>query len=144
MAQPPPPAAGGDVSVWIGAGGSPHGADAAAPPAFEVDQMEAGIFRVRERFYEVEHKANIWVVLGRDMDLIVDSGLGLWDLFGFLSAHVKGFGGKPCTAVATNAHFDHSGGLHDLRARGCAIAAHEAEAPALVAGDNVSTCTCLR
>ncbi len=110
--------------------------------SFEIRQMEPGILRLKEKFY---HAANIFVVLGRDMDLIVDSGVGVWDLFAFLQLHIPGFGmRKPVLAVATNVHFDHSGGLHDLREMGCQVAIHELEAPALASGDNYATCSCFR
>lgn len=128
---------GGGVVLNIDSGDA---AVSALASSFEIKQMDQGIYRVREKFY---HAANIFVVLGRDMDLIVDSGVGVWDLFGFLQLHLPGFGmRKPVLAVATNVHFDHSGGLHDLRARGCQVAIHELEAAALSTGDNYATCSC--
>jgi glyoxylase-like metal-dependent hydrolase (beta-lactamase superfamily II) len=67
-------------------------------------------------------RCNIWLVAGRDGDLLVDTGLGLASLV---------LGGPVdvdrVTAVATHYHYDHTGGLHEFTHR----AVHRAEAPQL-------------
>ena len=55
----------------------------------------------------------VWLVQGSTADLVIDTGIGLLDLPGFLKQ--KGLiGNKPVTAVANHTHFDHSGGLHQF------------------------------
>lgn len=73
-------------------------------------------------------RCNIWHVRGRDRDLLVDTGLGVasvatagYDLF---ADHML--------VVATHAHTDHVGGLHEFAHR--AIHAAEAETVANIAG----------
>jgi glyoxylase-like metal-dependent hydrolase (beta-lactamase superfamily II) len=59
-------------------------------------------------------ESNIWHVRGRDRDLVVDTGNGIGDLRAALDA-----GDRPIVAVATHAHFDHTGGLHAFDERLC-------------------------
>jgi glyoxylase-like metal-dependent hydrolase (beta-lactamase superfamily II) len=70
------------------------------------------------------------------MDLIIDTGVGLWDLPGFLK-RAGAIGDKPYLAVATHIHFDHSGGLHQFEE----FAIHRLEATAIQNGDNYETCS---
>ena len=51
---------------------------------FIISQVQNGVYMCRERSYVSGSRANIWVVRGSTSDLIVDTGLGLWDLPGFL------------------------------------------------------------
>ena len=67
---------------------------------------------------------------------MIDTGLGLWDLPGFLKQQTL-IGDKPVTAVATHIHFDHSGGLHQFEN----FAIHSLEAEAIRKGDNYKTVT---
>ena len=66
------------------------------------------------------------------MDLVIDPGLGLWDLPSFLRLSGLCDGSKPVMAVATHVHFDHAGGLHQF----AQVAVHELEATALGEGDD--------
>ena len=65
-------------------------------------------------------RCNIWLVKGRDRDLLIDSGTGLRPLRPWL----PGTAGKDLIAVATHGHFDHIGALHEFDDR----RAHVAEA----------------
>lgn len=58
-------------------------------------------------------RSNIWHVRGRDADLVVDTGMGL----GILSAALDLVPGKPVVVVATHAHVDHIGSLHEFAER---------------------------
>ena len=65
-------------------------------------------------------RCNIWYVRGQERDLLIDSGLGLRPLMPVLPRSP----GRPLVAVATHAHFDHIGALHECPDR----RAHTAEA----------------
>lgn len=65
-------------------------------------------------------RCNIWHVRGRDRDLLVDTGLGAASL----AAEIRDLIDKPLLAVATHAHYDHVGSLHEFDER----IIHQAEA----------------
>ena len=80
---------------------------------FSVKKVHDGVFMIREVFFEALNQANIWLVQGSSSDLVIDTGIGLWDLPGFLRQQGL-VGEKPIQAVATHMHYDHSGGLHQF------------------------------
>uniref|UniRef100_A0A3Q2ULH8 Metallo-beta-lactamase domain containing 2 n=1 Tax=Fundulus heteroclitus TaxID=8078 RepID=A0A3Q2ULH8_FUNHE len=102
-----------------------------------------GLFWIQERFYQSENRANIWLLRGTHQDVVIDTGLGLRSLPDYIDAN--GLLGKdpqrknPLLAVATHAHFDHSGGLHQFQQ----VGVHSAEVDALANGDNFETVTWL-
>ncbi|XP_031566760.1 metallo-beta-lactamase domain-containing protein 2-like [Actinia tenebrosa] len=102
---------------------------------FSLTEIDRGLFLCRERFYVSGNQANLWIVKGSAMDLVIDTGIGLWDLPGFLK-RAGAIGDKPYLAVATHIHFDHSGGLHQFEE----FAIHRLEAKAIQKGDNYETC----
>ncbi len=67
-------------------------------------------------------RANIFHVVGKDADLVIDFGMGLVNLRNELRIP----SGKPVLAVATHVHVDHVGSFHEFEAR----LGHEAEAGA--------------
>lgn len=67
-------------------------------------------------------RANLFHVVGRDADLVIDFGMGLGSLAGELDIP----SGKPVLAVATHVHVDHVGSFHEFDNR----LGHEAEAAA--------------
>ncbi|EDO47747.1 predicted protein [Nematostella vectensis] len=98
---------------------------------FTYKKYPNGVYLVRETFYRAWSLANIFVVKGATKDLIIDTGIGLWDLPGFLKNHDLISKKKPYEAVATHIHFDHSGGLHQFEN----FAIHRLEANAISTGD---------
>ncbi|XP_071338716.1 acyl-coenzyme A thioesterase MBLAC2 [Trachinotus anak] len=102
-----------------------------------------GLFWIQERFYQSENRANIWLLRGTHQDVVIDTGLGLRSLPEYIDT--KGLLGKdpqrknPLLAIATHAHFDHSGGLHQFQQ----VGVHSAEVDALANGDNFETVTWL-
>ena len=63
------------------------------------------------RYYVSGNRANIWVVEGRDRDLVIDAGLGVFNVAEYLDqCGLINPPRKPVLAVATHVHFDHSGG----------------------------------
>lgn len=67
-------------------------------------------------------RSNIWHLKGRELDLVVDTGMGL----ACLRAALDLTPGKPVLAVATHVHADHVGSLHEFADR----AGPRIEAPA--------------
>lgn len=55
-------------------------------------------------------RANMWLVRGRDFDLLVDTGMGICPL----APEIDIRPGKPLLAVATHVHLDHVGSLHEF------------------------------
>ncbi|XP_072137338.1 acyl-coenzyme A thioesterase MBLAC2 [Mobula birostris] len=101
-------------------------------------EVSQGLYLIRERFFDAGKRANIWLLQGSQRDLVVDGGLGLRDLSGYLYAS-RLIGAKPVMAVATHVHFDHSGGLHQFER----VAVHRLEAGALIRGDDYEAVTWL-
>jgi glyoxylase-like metal-dependent hydrolase (beta-lactamase superfamily II) len=95
-------------------------------PWFEVAEVEPGVFRLREPHAVRLMRANLWLVRGRDRDLLVDTGMGVGDLAAALAPLVR----NPLVLFTTHAHIDHIGGHRALRDAGlCAeILVHPAEA----------------
>lgn len=60
-------------------------------------------------------RANLYHVRGAEADLVVDTGTGIaplaWALGGLIGA------GQRVIAIATHAHYDHAGGMHEFRER---------------------------
>lgn len=101
---------------------------------FSVQKVDDGIFLCREIFYDSTNQPNIWLVQGSSCDLIIDTGLGIWDLPKFLREHNL-IGQKPVHAVATHIHFDHSGGLHQFES----TAIHKAAVDSIKHGKQTET-----
>lgn len=72
--------------------------------------VEPGLTLVTEPAVHDYFRANVFVLRGRDRDLVVDAGMGLVPLRPALSPSP----GKPVIAVATHIHLDHVGGLHEF------------------------------
>ena len=109
---------------------------------FSVEQLAPRLFMCREKYYGLKlNAANLYVLQGTHLDLVIDAGLGLWDFRGFLLENKLLSKDKPFLAVATHVHFDHTGGLHQF-ADACAI--HEEDQQPLESGDDVAECTFLR
>ena len=66
-----------------------------------------GISLVQEAGVANFMRCNIWLVRGRDRDLVIDTGMGLESLKDWISGETD----RPLTAVATHAHFDHIAGF---------------------------------
>ncbi|MBZ9795506.1 MBL fold metallo-hydrolase [Mesorhizobium sp. ES1-4] len=58
-------------------------------------------------------RANIWHFTGRDVDLLVDTGMGICPL----APQITTPEGKPLLVVATHIHLDHVGSLHEFPLR---------------------------
>ncbi|WP_371009269.1 MBL fold metallo-hydrolase [Mesorhizobium sp. RCC_202] len=87
---------------------------------FSLENPGQGITRIWESHVHPFFQANIFHVAGRDVDLIIDGGMGLVPLRPALDLRP----GKPVVAVATHIHVDHVGALSEFETR----AGHRAEA----------------
>lgn len=79
-------------------------------------------------------RANIWYLRGRDLDLVIDPGMGIASLRAAMAREGLDIEDRPVLAVATHGHIDHMGGIHEFPDR----AIHPDDAAALE-GDE--TCT---
>ena len=77
---------------------------------FEHETVDEGVLRIREPNVDPFLQANLFLVRGRDRDLMVDAGLGI----GSLRVELAELFERPVTAVGTHRHFDHTGGLHEF------------------------------
>jgi glyoxylase-like metal-dependent hydrolase (beta-lactamase superfamily II) len=89
-------------------------------PWYRVVPVEDGrIVRIDEPFADPLVAANVWVVRGRDRDLLVDTGLGLAPL----DDAVPLVGERDPLVVVTHGHLDHAGGASQF----ARVHAHPAE-----------------
>jgi glyoxylase-like metal-dependent hydrolase (beta-lactamase superfamily II) len=77
---------------------------------FEHEEVDEGVLRIREPHVDPFLQANLFLVRGRDRDLLVDTGLGI----GSLRRELADLFERPTMAVATHRHFDHTGGLYEF------------------------------
>jgi glyoxylase-like metal-dependent hydrolase (beta-lactamase superfamily II) len=94
---------------------------------FATQRVEEGLYLITEPHYYWYNRANLWLIKGRDRDLLIDTGLGVASL----RQHIAELIDKPLLAIASHIHFDHAGGIHEFEER----AIHAAEAQALRDGD---------
>ncbi len=91
-----------------------------ADPWFVCDRAGDGITLVTEPHVHPLLRCNVWHIEGRDIDLVIDTSLGLAPLRHLVERELA----NGLLAVATHTHSDHIGGLHEFADR----AVHRAEA----------------
>ena len=96
-------------------------------PWFHTEKIRDDLYCVTEPHYTWENRANLWLIKGRDADLLIDTGLGVSSLKLYLADVLD----KPLKVVASHVHFDHSGGCHEFEN----VFIHENEHAALCDGD---------
>ncbi|MEM8596935.1 MAG: MBL fold metallo-hydrolase [Pseudomonadota bacterium] len=77
----------------------------AADPWFAIEPQPNGILRIWEPHVSRLLRANMFLVRGRDRDLLVDAGMGVASLRGFLEPLLE----RPVTCLLTHGHVDHVG-----------------------------------
>lgn len=87
---------------------------------FSRERVGHDIARMWEPHVHPYFRSNIFHVRGRDVDLVIDAGMGLVPLRQALALPAT----KPVLAVATHIHVDHVGGLSEFETR----AGHSQEA----------------
>ena len=90
---------------------------------FEAVEVEPGIHVITEPETHTLILSNVWLVRGRDRDLLVDTGNGIAPLRPFVDA-LRDDPAKPIIAVATHSHMDHAASLWEFDER----IAHPADA----------------
>lgn len=80
---------------------------------FGIEDAGDGVSLITEPEVDPFIRCNMWLVRGRDRSLLIDSGLGVRSL----RAELPVLAGQPVVCLATHAHFDHCGGLHEFDAR---------------------------
>jgi glyoxylase-like metal-dependent hydrolase (beta-lactamase superfamily II) len=91
---------------------------------FERRVVGDGVIAVTEPHASPLIRANLYLVRGRDRDMLVDSGLGIASLREELADLLE----RPIVAVATHRHYDHVGGLHEFADE---VLAHRGDADAI-------------
>ena len=96
-------------------------------PWFATQRIRDDLYCITEPHYTWENRANLWLVKGRDADLLIDTGLGVSSLKLYLADLLD----KPLKVIASHVHFDHSGGCHEFDD----VYIHQNEHTALCEGD---------
>ncbi len=98
---------------------------------FSTEPLSNRLTRISEPHVHSFFRANVFHVIGRDADLVVDFGMGLACLRETLPTRP----GKPVLAVATHVHVDHVGAFHEFETR----MGHAAEAEAFAGMPDAAT-----
>jgi glyoxylase-like metal-dependent hydrolase (beta-lactamase superfamily II) len=100
------------------------------PDWFTIDEVGPGVFLINEPHYRPDYRCNIWLIKGRDRDVVIDTGLGLGNLRAFLAPR------SPSPAlVASHSHYDHIGSNFEFETR----LIHPAEADIVAAPTQANT-----
>lgn len=99
---------------------------------YEVHTASDGVSRILETHVASWMRCNMWLIHGRDRDLLIDSGMGLRPL----KAEVARLRERPVVAVCSHCHFDHIGCAHEFEVR----LGHASEADILAHPDLDRTC----
>ena len=94
---------------------------------WRVTPMGDGITLIDEPHIHSFYRCNCWHIRGGDEDMLVDSGMGVVSLRGWVPLVTE----RPLLAVASHTHFDHIGCHHEFPRR----AVHRAEAQFLTNPD---------
>ena len=92
---------------------------------FEHRAIDDGITAIWEPHVTSFMRCNIWLVRGRDRDMLIDTGMGMSSLKDAIADMLE----KPVLAVASHTQFDHIGSHHEFAER----AGHAAEAELMAA-----------
>jgi len=82
---------------------------------FSIKAYKNDILLLRESHIDPYAVGDIWIVRGRDRDLVIDTGSGMVNPVPLIEA----ISGKPVCAVALNDFYDHAGGWHNFSDRAC-------------------------
>lgn len=95
-----------------------------APEAwYETLPFADGVTLIHEPWMPPFYRGHMWLIRGRERDLLIDAGLGHVPL----RAHVPALRGRPVTLLVSHTHWDHIGAAHEFEER----LVHPAEAAVL-------------
>jgi glyoxylase-like metal-dependent hydrolase (beta-lactamase superfamily II) len=80
---------------------------------YEIHDMGSGVHCILESHVSPWMRCNMWLIGGRDRDLLIDSGMGIKPL----KAEIARLRERPVAAVCTHCHFDHVGCAHEFDVR---------------------------
>lgn len=80
---------------------------------YEIKKLDDNVSLILERHISADWRCNIWHVKGRDVDLIIDTGMGLK----LITDDIAILSERPVIAVCTHSHYDHAGGLCQFEKR---------------------------
>lgn len=83
---------------------------------FRATRIDADTTLIIEPHIHVLEQANLWLVEGRDRDMILDTGMGVVPLKPFLDS-LRRDPDKPIICVSSHTHIDHIGGVHEFETR---------------------------
>src|SRR5689334_16176217 len=93
-------------------------------PWYAEETVEPGVVRLFEPHCHRLVRANVFLVKGRDRDLLVDTGMSVAPLRPALSTWLD----KPLIVFTSHAHVDHVGGHHEFPEAEILVHASEADA----------------
>lgn len=99
---------------------------------YEVADFGGGVRRILETHVAPWMRCNMWLIEGRDRDLLIDSGMGLRPL----KSEIARLRDRPVTAICSHCHFDHIGCACEFEQR----LGHPADAAVHAAPDLDATC----
>jgi glyoxylase-like metal-dependent hydrolase (beta-lactamase superfamily II) len=99
-----------------------------ADPWYRADKLGDWLWLITEPHVHPIFSANMHLVLGRDADLLIDSGMGVAPLRPFVEG-LRTATDKPLICFSTHTHVDHIGAAHEFDHR----LVHPIEAPQLAA-----------
>lgn len=101
-------------------------------PWYEIQRVDAGLSRILETHVAPWMRCNMWLIHGRESNLLVDTGMGLRPIKPEIAALTE----RPVTTVCTHCHFDHIGCAHEFHHR----LGHRSEAEDFSAPDLARSC----
>jgi glyoxylase-like metal-dependent hydrolase (beta-lactamase superfamily II) len=80
---------------------------------YEIRRFAHGISQISERYAQNWMRCNMWLIEGRDRDILIDAGMGLRPL----KAEIARLRERPVACVCSHCHFDHIGGAYEFDVR---------------------------
>ena len=83
---------------------------------YQATRVDDATTLIIEPHIHVLEQANMWLVEGRDRDMILDTGMGVIPLRPFVDS-LRRDPGKPIICVSSHTHIDHIGAVHEFETR---------------------------
>lgn len=83
---------------------------------YQATRLDSDTTLIIEPHVHVLEQANLWLVEGRDRDMILDTGMGVVPLRPFLDT-LRRDPAKPIICVSSHTHIDHIGAVHEFDTR---------------------------